>query len=310
MRIILTSRQPMWLGWGDDLTFLYNDPYRSIVGNKHPNVLGQPTAVVWREIWPEIAPRIQSALGGDLGTYDEAFLLIMERRGYPEETYYTFSYSPIPGDDGRVAGIFCATSDDTRRVIGERRLRLLQDLAVGTSEARTVADTCALSLRRMETNPRDVPFALLYLVEPDHDRAILIGTANLTPGRPAAPEVITFGEPAAWPVESVVLGMEPCLISDLEAVFGAVPAGAWDRSPTQAVALPIAPSGRIGVAGVLIVGLNPYRPFDDDYRRFMGLVADEIALGIARAWADEERARLLIQEQAARGEAEAARHRV
>ena len=98
MRIILTSRQPMFVWWGDQLINLYNDAYKSIVGGKHPNALGQPAAVVWREIWDQVGPRAEPAMRGNEGTYDEALLLIMERHGYPEETYYTFSYSPVPND--------------------------------------------------------------------------------------------------------------------------------------------------------------------------------------------------------------------
>ena len=88
--------------------------------------LGRATHDVWREIWQDIEPLLDTALGGDQGTFVESQLLIMERNGYPEETYYTFSYSPIPNDDGTVGGIFCANSDDTQRVIGERQLALLR----------------------------------------------------------------------------------------------------------------------------------------------------------------------------------------
>ncbi len=131
--IMLTSRQPIWIGWGPELTYLYNDPYKSIIGGKHPWALGKPASVVWREIWQEIGPMLSQAMGGDEGTYVEAQLLIMERNGYPEETYYTFSYSPIPADDGTVGGIFCANTDDTQRVIGERQLALLRELAATTN---------------------------------------------------------------------------------------------------------------------------------------------------------------------------------
>ncbi len=119
IRIMLTSRQPIWIGWGEQLIYLYNDAYKSIIGGKHPWALGRPTAEVWREIWPEIGPMLTKAMGGVEGTYVEEQLLIMERHGYPEETYYTFSYSPIPTDDGTPGGIICANTDDTRRVIGD-----------------------------------------------------------------------------------------------------------------------------------------------------------------------------------------------
>ena len=119
---MLTSRQPIWIGWGQELTYLYNDPYKSIIGGKHPWALGRTASVGWREIWHEIGPMLSQAMGGNEGTYVEAQLLIMERNGYPEETYYTFSYSPIPADDGTVGGNPRANTDDTQRVIGERQI--------------------------------------------------------------------------------------------------------------------------------------------------------------------------------------------
>src|SRR5689334_1568542 len=137
VRIMLTSRQPIWIGWGKELIYLYNDPYKSIIGGRHPWALGKPTIEVWHEIWHDIGPMLETALSGERGTYVESQLLIMERNGYPEETYYTFSYSPVPGDDGGTGGIICANSDDTLRVIGERQIALLRDLAAGTANARS-----------------------------------------------------------------------------------------------------------------------------------------------------------------------------
>ena len=110
VRIMLTSRQPFWLGWGPELTYLYNDPYKSIIGGRHPSAFAQPAREVWPEIWHEIGPMVDTVMQRDQGTYVEAQLLIMERHGFAEETYYTYSYTPVPDDDGRTGGIICAAT--------------------------------------------------------------------------------------------------------------------------------------------------------------------------------------------------------
>ncbi len=291
VRIMLTSRQPMWLGWGDDLTYLYNDPYRSIAGGKHPEALGLPTRDVWHEIWDDVGPRIQSAMINEEGTYDEALLLIMERNGYPEETYYTFSYSPIPDDEGKICGIFCANTEDTRSIITERQVGLLRELAATTVDARSVDEACALSARCLESNPHDLPFSLIYLLDPDTRRANLAGTTRLERGHLAAPETIALDGPSDFPMAEAIRAKELRLVEGLSALFDSLPTGAWDRPPTQVVALPIAPSGDTGQAGTFIAGLNPYRIFDDDYRGFLELVAGQIAAAIAnaQAYTDERR---------------------
>src|SRR5215470_17311004 len=124
--IMLSSRYAMFVWWGNELTNLYNDTYRPFLGKKHPQSLGQSARTVWAEIWNLIGPRTEAVLERGESTFDEALLLIMERFGYPEETYFTFSYSPIRNDDGAIGGLFCAVTDETQRVIGERRLRLLR----------------------------------------------------------------------------------------------------------------------------------------------------------------------------------------
>ena len=130
VRILLTSRFPMWMSWGPELTMLYNDAYaRTTLGNKHPWALGKPANVVWSEIWKDIGPRIERVLETGEASWDETLFLILERGGYPEETYHTFSYSPLVGPDGANAGMLCVVMEDTGRVLGERQLASLSTLS-------------------------------------------------------------------------------------------------------------------------------------------------------------------------------------
>ncbi|HLG63549.1 MAG TPA: ATP-binding protein [Ktedonosporobacter sp.] len=288
VRIMLTSRQPIWIGWGPELIKLYNDPYKAIVGGKHPEALGQPAAVVWHEIWDDVGPRLQTTLQTNEGTYDESLLLIMERYGYPEETYYTFSYSPVPGDHGGVEGIICANTDDTQRIIGERQLKLLRTLAAATADARTIADACRLSSKSLEHNPYDLPFAMIYLLAPEKQAVYLAGTSGIAKDHPAVPATVALNANSIWPFADVINNKKVRVIANLEKVFDDLPTGAWKRPPHQAVAVPIAPSGQTGKAGVLIVGLNPFRLLDESYQGFINLVAGRIAASLANAQAYEE----------------------
>jgi signal transduction histidine kinase len=288
VRIMLTSRQPIWIGWGPELIKLYNDPYKAIVGGKHPEALGQPAALVWQEVWDELGPRLQTAVEDNVGTYDEALLLLMERYGYQEETYYTFSYSPVPGDRGGVGGIICANTDDTARIIGERQVTLLRTLAAQTADARTIEGACRLSAQSLEHNPYDLPFAMLYLLDHARQTMHLAGATRISKDHPIAPEKVDLESHQFWPFARVIKDQGICLVSNLENFAESLPTGAWKRSPHQAAVLPIAPSGQTGQAGILVVGLNPFRLFDESYRGFLNLVAGQIAASIANAQAYEE----------------------
>ncbi|HEY2509927.1 MAG TPA: ATP-binding protein [Polyangiaceae bacterium] len=296
VRIILTSRQPMFVWWGDELINLYNDAYTSILGGKHPQALAAPASVVWSEIWSQIRPRVDATMRNE-GTYDEALLLIMERNGYPEETYYTFSYSPVRTDDGGTGGIICANTDDTQRIINERQIASLREQAARTLHARTVAEACEKSAQALGTNRRDVPFALLYVAERDGELLALRGATGIEPGHPAAPEVVSFGARAPWPFAEVRATGEERVIA-LDDSFGPFPGGAWSRPPCKAIVLPIARPGEEGPAGVVIVGLNPFRLFDDAYQTFLRLVVGQIAASVAsaQAYEDEKRRREAIAE--------------
>ena len=292
VRIMLTSLQPIWIGWGQQLIYLYNDPYKSIIGGKHPWALGRPTHEVWREIWTDIGPLLETAMGGDRGTYVESQLLIMERNGYPEETYYTFSYSPVPDDDGGVGGIICANSDDTLRVLSERQIALLRELSASTATARSWQDACQQATNALASNTRDVPFAMLYLGEPGSGMLELAGSSGIDVGHPAAPVILELGAAAPWPLKTVLSTHQAQVVCGLQTLFAdRLPTGAWDRPPFQAAVLPVLTTGETGRSGVLIVGLNPFRLFDENYRGFLGLVAGQIAAALANAQAYEEEKR-------------------
>ncbi|MGH8191162.1 MAG: GAF domain-containing protein, partial [Rhodanobacteraceae bacterium] len=293
VRIMLTSRQPIWIGWGEHLTYLYNDAYRSIIGGKHPWALGRPTREVWSEIWADIAPLLDAALRGDQGTYVEAQLLIMERSGYPEETYYTFSYSPIPNDRGEAGGIICANTDDTLRVTSERQLALLRDLATALANPHSGTDrACESAANALRGDTRDLPFAMIYFAEPDGGSLSLKGATGIEPGSPTAPSRVRLDEASTWPLAKVVHDHEIRVVDALATRFAtAFPSGAWKQPPASAALIPIPARGDTGRPGVLVVGLNPFRLFDGDYRRFLELAAGQIGAGIANAQAYEEERR-------------------
>jgi signal transduction histidine kinase/DNA-binding response OmpR family regulator len=284
VNVVLTSRFAMWMGWGEDLLFFYNDAYAPTLGVKHGWALGEPSRCVWAEIWDDIGPRIETVLANGEATWDEALLLLLERNGYREETYHTFSYSPLRNDDGSIAGNLCVVTEDTARVIGERRLRTLRDVAAGLGEAAAEDAIIASVQRSLTNNGHDLPFSLMYLWD--------------TPG--AAPRLVAstgFGSVQNGEQQLSLLSAQTWRPDEIWAGAGRLavdvslanlPMGAWQRAPAQALVLPIARQGQDHPAGFLVAGLNPHRALDEAYGDFLGLVAGQIASGLSSARAYEE----------------------
>jgi signal transduction histidine kinase/DNA-binding response OmpR family regulator len=286
VQIMLGSRFAMWMAWGPALTMFYNDAYRPTLGVKHPWALGPSAREVWAEIWPSIGPRIEQVLREGQATWDEGLLLFLERHGYPEETYHTFSYSPIPDDAGAIGGMLCVVTEETDRVIGERRLRVLRELAAGIAGTRTTEQVGDALERCLAANRHDMPFALVYLVEGEQARRI--AGSGVAPGHPAAAPALTLdGSEAPWPIAELIAGGSP-ILREAAPDSLSLPGSPWDRPPRRTLLLPIHLQGQAAPAGVLIAGLNPYRPFDDSYRGFLDLVVGQIASGLASARAYEE----------------------
>ena len=285
VRIILTSRYAMFIWWGRELINLYNDPYRSFLGIKHPDALGKSAREVWAEIWNQIGPRTDAVLFHGESTYDEALLLLMERYGYLEETYFTFSYSPLPDDNGKVAGLFCAVTEDTQRVIGDRRLRLLREMASAMADARTPVRVCQAAAQCLSSAQRDLPFSLIYLAQGDGKTLKRVSQSGIARGHPGAPDLVSLDGDAefVWPLRQVMESSGVMVVERLGDHLAEIPTGEWAYVPERAVLVPIAQQGQARPAGVLIAGLNPHRQFDDEFRGFVSLLADQIAASIANA---------------------------
>ncbi|WP_205697892.1 SpoIIE family protein phosphatase [Conexibacter sp. SYSU D00693] len=295
VRIMLGSRFAMWMAWGDELTFFCNDAYRrDTLGTKYPWALGRPASEVWAEIWPDIGPRIATVLRTGQATWDEALLLFLERSGYREETYHTFSYSPLSDDDGRVVGMLCVVSEETERVIGERRMATLRDLGAALTTADGEQAVLDATCDRLEADRRDLPFSLVYLYEDETaSRAHLACAAGVQPGSAVAPTLLEVDDPdAVWPAAPLAGGATLAQVDDLAARFGPLPTGAWDEPPQQALLLPLSQQGQPAPFGFLAVAVNPLRRLDEDVTAFATLLAAQVAAGIASARAyDAERRR-------------------
>ncbi|HYV66443.1 MAG TPA: ATP-binding protein, partial [Myxococcales bacterium] len=294
--ICLGSRHPIVMWWGRTaLTMFYNDGYIPMLGpTKHPAVLGGSGRECWKEIWHIIDPMMESVFTTGQATWSEDLLLVLDRNVPREEGYFTFSYSPIREDSGAVAGIFCAVTETTGRVIGERRLRTLRDLGRTVMAAKTADEACEVAAGTLGANPADIPFALVYLLDGDSRHARLVSMTGLKPGHAAAPERIDLGEPAdsaIWPLRRVFETGAAEAVSALESRFGPLPGGPWPESPEVAVALPIAAPGQPRPTGFLVAGFSPRRVVDADYRSFFDLVAGHVATAVANARAYEEERR-------------------
>lgn len=128
--ICLNSRFPMFVWWGPSLVNIYNDAYIPVLGLKHPTAFGRPATESWSDIWPTLAPQVDAVLREGRATWNERVLLQMQRNGMPEDTWFTWSYSPIHGDSGTIDGLFCACTEETQHVRAEAALARLSREAV------------------------------------------------------------------------------------------------------------------------------------------------------------------------------------
>ena len=274
------------------MTFLYNDAYVSVLGEaKHPWALGRPATEVWSEIWDVCGPLADKVFQKGEATFVNDVRLFM-RRGpdFIEETFYSFSYSPIREEAGRVAGLFCPSAEVTAKILNARRLRTLSDLAANAFKEKTAEAACASAAMTLAMNPDDIPFCLIYLIDDPGKQAMLEGASQISKGSKLVTGAVGLdGEKEAgetWSIKDVVATREPKILSVRHLDFPFK--GPADQPITSAIVLPLISRGYDRPIGVFVAGVNPTSELDTEYRTFFTLVAGQLAAAIANARAAEQ----------------------
>jgi PAS domain S-box-containing protein len=272
MSLCLRSRFQLGIYWGPQLVLLYNDAEREVLGTMHPRVLGMPAVEILTDMWDVVGPMLHGVLAGGAATWSVDQALRLNRHGFVEEAYFTYSYSPIADGNG-VGGVLLVSFETTDRVLAERRLRALRELAAETAKAQNDDEVCTRAARVLAGYENDVPFSLLYIT----DRA---GRFSLC----ASSGVGAAVDPDLWPLEEAVSSQQVKRVEDL-------PSGSRDSPAARlAFVLPIAQAGQAAV-GCLVAGVSDLQRVDEAYRGFFNLIAAQLAAAVAgaRALAEERR---------------------
>ena len=235
---------------------------------------------------------IESPFQGGPPTTSDDLCLLLERKGFLEETHFKVAFSPIPDKTAGaigIGGVLGTCAETTEQVYDLRQQRTLRELAGIGADARTAEEACTRAAATLAENTWDVPFALLYLLDETGETARLASTVGFgSSPSSAAPAVIQRGDAAgaAWPLGSILCGQTQ-LVEDVAARFGPLPSGRWSASPRTAVALALPAPGHIEPYGILVCGVSPHRALDARYRGFFELAAARIGAAIRSASAHQ-----------------------
>lgn len=288
----LNASFPMAVSWGEELYQVYNDMFAALMGDKHPEGLGRRARYNWSEAWEDTGPLFQKVLETRRPLRRTEMPFVIERHGFPEEAYFTFSYSPIL-EKGEVMGLMVTVTETTEQIVVRRRLQTLNRVGLQISQLSDSEEILRGATRTMAENRRDVPFALLYVQGPEQNRAELL-------------EAVSLGEDTTWSPSWMDLSADDMSrdpinraltesrqqVVDLEQYFGPPPDAVPAEIPTpkQALVVPIAigPSTEEVCVGCFVFGLNPTIPFDDEYRSFLSELARNTSIAYANAREQED----------------------
>jgi PAS domain S-box-containing protein len=264
--LCLSSTFPILIAWGPDDIQIYNDAYRPICGDLHPQSMGGAFKEVWASAMPVVGDAFERAHQGE-GTYIRDQRMFLDRYGYLEEAFMTFSFSPIRDESGEVGGIFHPISEATATVLNARRTQALRDLSLAIGDARTVGDVARGIDAQHPHMTLDLPFLLVYQIDPDTGKLLLRSRVGLD-GHTALAPAVTDADDALWPFARTAAESRAQRVDGLAPRFGDQACGPYPQPPGSAMVLPITLPGQEALYGFAVAGASVARALDDDYLHF------------------------------------------
>jgi signal transduction histidine kinase len=287
--LVQASNSPISMVWGGGNVQIYNDGYWPICGAKHPTSMGQDFRECWASVFSVIGEAYATAWSGK-SAYLESMRMFLDRYGFLEETWFTFSFSPIMDESGGVGGLFHPVTEMTAQMLSVRRTKTLRDLASLAGRAKTIEEAFALTTQVLAGSDLDIPFAVFYLMDGDGSQARLVGQTGFAPGSPVTRDRVDMRAEAdrPWPLGQVARTGVPLQLDDVATRLLGLSVGPYPESPRSALVLPITQPGSDRPAAVMIAGVSARLSMSDAYRSFYDLVVASVSAALANARAYEK----------------------
>ncbi|KMZ12878.1 histidine kinase response regulator hybrid protein [Candidatus Burkholderia humilis] len=286
--LCLASNFPINIIWGAEHTQIYNDSYRLCCGDAHPAELGENYRLTWASAWPAIGESFERSLNGETMYLENQRMFLRRLGGALEETFFTFSHSPIRAEHGDIGGLFHPVTETTATMLAERRTRALRDLAAIFATTRDEAD---VAMRTMEVLARfefDLPFALYYRFDAGTATYTLIGAQGIARGTHATPLAFEPHATGPWSFADALSGLRTVEVEDIGDILMGEPCGPYEEAPRHAFVIPIVVPSAAQVPVLIVAAASPRLRFDDDYRSFFRLLGVTISSAVATVRARED----------------------
>jgi len=288
--LCLSSTFPILIAWGPETIQIYNDSYRPICGAKHPESMGMNFRVCWETALAVVGDAFTRGQQGE-GTYINDQRMFLDRYGYLEESWMTFSFAPIRDESGGVGGIFHPITETTVKMLGARRTQELRELGEAIGKVKSLAEIGRVTTDKYEDYVLDIPFLMMYEIDHQEGNARLISSAGIVAGSVMAPVLLDLSSAtidSSWPVGAMLETGEIYEVNDLQTLFGAFNCEPYEISPNSAMLLPLRLSGQDEVFGFMIAGVSVCRALDTDYRNFYNLLSNTYNTAISNVYAYEQ----------------------